>query len=367
MAEGVRGALWIIATACIVLGLWYFREPLTQFALALILWLAIDGLTRFLSARIPLMPGWLALPLALALVLGLVTMVIFVITRNLSQFAVDSELYEARLNQIAAQLHALLGLAGAPPTVESFIAQFNPAGFLRQIGEAVQSVASDTVFILIFLGFMFSAADMFPKKMDRIFRAPSRRERAARVLTSIRVSMERYLWVQTVLSLITCSLTYATLVVIGLDNALFWTFLIFFLNYIPTIGSIIAVILPTAFALVQFPTLGPVVATFAGVGVWQFAIGNFLAPRMTGESLNLSAVVVLLSLSIWGLIWGIAGAFLAAPLTVMIMIVLAQFRSTRWIAIMLSENGRPTLYVAPDDEDEGDKTGAANPSSHSPA
>lgn len=367
MAEGVRGALWIIATACIVLGLWYFREPLTQFALALILWLAIDGLTRFLRARIPLMPGWLALPLALALVLGLVTMVILVITRNLSQFAVDSELYEARLNQIAAQLHALLGLAGAPPTVESFIAQFNPAGFLRQIGEAVQSVASDTVFILIFLGFMFSAADMFPKKMDRIFRAPSRRERAARVLTSIRVSMERYLWVQTVLSLITCSLTYATLVVIGLDNALFWTFLIFFLNYIPTIGSIIAVILPTAFALVQFPTLGPVVATFAGVGIWQFAIGNFLAPRMTGESLNLSAVVVLLSLSIWGLIWGIAGAFLAAPLTVMIMIVLAQFRSTRWIAIMLSENGRPTLYVAPDDEDEGDETGAANPSSHSPA
>ena len=87
-----------------------------------------------------------------------------------------------------------------------------------------------------------------------------------------------------------------TLRVIGLENALFWSFLIFFLNYIPTIGSIAAVVLTTAVALVQFNTLAPVVAVAAGVGVWQFVIGNFLQPRMTGDSLNLSAVVVLLAL-----------------------------------------------------------------------
>ena len=154
--------------------------------------------------------------------------------------------------------------------------------------------------------------------------------------------MERYLWVQTVMSLIITALTYVTLKIIGLDNALFWSFLIFFLNYIPTIGSIAAVALTTAVALVQFPTLGPVAAVFAGVGVWQFVIGNFIQPRMTGDSLNLSAVVVLLALAIWGLVWGIVGAFLAAPMTVMIMIVLAQFPSTRWIAILLSADGKPT-------------------------
>jgi predicted PurR-regulated permease PerM len=101
-------------------------------------------------------------------------------------------------------------------------------------------------------------------------------------------------------------------------------------------------VLTTAVALVQFPTLGPVVAVFAGVGAWQFIIGNFLQPRMTGESLNLSAVVVLLALAIWGTVWGIVGAFLAAPMTVMLMIVLAQFPSTRWIAILLSADGNPT-------------------------
>jgi predicted PurR-regulated permease PerM len=154
--------------------------------------------------------------------------------------------------------------------------------------------------------------------------------------------MERYLWVQTLMSLIITGLTYVTLAVIGLENALFWSFLIFFLNYIPTIGSLAAVVLTTAVALVQFPTLQPVLMVFAGVGVWQFIIGNFLQPRMTGDSLNLSAVVVLLALAIWGAMWGIVGAFLAAPLTVMLMIVLAQFPTTRWIAILLSADGKPT-------------------------
>ena len=81
-------------------------------------------------------------------------------------------------------------------------------------------------------------------------------------------------------------------------------------------------------------------------------IGNFVQPRMTGESLNLSAVVVLLALSIWGLIWGIVGAFLAAPLTVMIMIVLAQFPSTRWIAILLSADGKPVPHAPRSDKSE---------------
>ena len=97
------------------------------------------------------------------------------------------------------------------------------------------------------------------------------------------------------MSLIITALTYVTLRIIGLENALSWSFLIFFLNYIPTIGSIAAVALTTAVALVQFPTLGPVAAVPAGVGAWQFIIGNFILPRMTGDSLNLSAGGVLLA------------------------------------------------------------------------
>ena len=148
-------------------------------------------------------------------------------------------------------------------------------------------------------------------------------------------------------------LTYITLIALGVDNALFLSTLIFVLNYIPTIGSIVAALVPPLFALVQpeiagwIPGESPndsyVFATlvFIGVSFWQFSIGNFVQPRIMGDTLNLSALVVLLALAIWGAIWGIPGMFLSAPLTVLMMILFAQSDSTRWIAVLLSANGEP--------------------------
>jgi predicted PurR-regulated permease PerM len=338
-----RGALWIVATGVIAAGLYYLREPLTQFAMAMILWLAIDGLADTIDKRIPFTPRWLALPIALVLVLSLVALIGFVVIDNLASILSDLTRYEFRLNQVISQAHQGIGAPGMAPTVRDLVAQVNPNNRLAaEIGGSLQNFASAATFTLIYLAFLFPASAVMKDKLDLIFRAEGQRETARDVLARIRESMERYLWVQTLMSLVITALTYVTLRIIGLENALFWSFLIFFLNYIPTIGSIAAVALTTAVALVQFPTLGPVAAVFAGVGVWQFAIGNFVQPRMTGDSLNLSAVVVLLALAIWGLVWGIVGAFLAAPMTVMIMIVLAQFRSTRWIAILLSADGKPT-------------------------
>ncbi|MBN8606191.1 MAG: AI-2E family transporter [Caulobacterales bacterium] len=337
-----RGALWIIATGIIAAGLYFLREPLSQFAMALILWLAIDGLAETLDRRVPFTPRWVALPAAIVVVLGIVALVGFVVVENVAAIIADQIRYEFRLNQVLTQLHEAIGLRGRPPTVRDLIANLNPTQLAAEIGDSLQNLISSTIFTLIFLAFLFPAAGVMSDKLDLIFRGKGKREAARDVIARIRISMERYLWVQTVMSLIITGLTFVTLSIIGLENALFWSFLIFFLNYIPTIGSIAAVVLTTAVALVQFPTLGPVAAVFAGVSVWQFVIGNFIQPRMTGESLNLSAVVVLLALAIFGLMWGIVGAFLAAPLTVMLMIVLAQFPSTRWIAILLSADGKPT-------------------------
>jgi predicted PurR-regulated permease PerM len=265
-----------------------------------------------------------------------------VVVVNVSAMLGESASYEQRLDQVLAEAYAALGIGGAPPTVAGLVARLDPARIASELAEGVQNLASDVVFILMYLGFLFPATALMSDKLDRIFTDPKRREAARDVGRRIRGSMERYLWVQTVVSLIITALTYATLVIIGLENALFWSFVIFFLNYVPTIGSVAAVVLVTAVALAQFTSLPHVAAVFIGASAWQFLIGNFVQPRMTGDSLNLSAVVVLLALAIWGAIWGMAGAFLAAPLTVMLMIVLAQFPSTRWIAILLSADGKPT-------------------------
>lgn len=342
MKSSERAALWIIATGIIVAGLFFLRGALTQFALALLLWLAIDGLAEMLNRRIAFIPRALALPIALILILGLTALVGWVVVGNIGAIAADASTYGIRLNAILAQAQTALGIPGQAPTVENLVARMDPARMAAELGADLQNIVSDVIFILIYLGFLFPAASTMSDKLDLIFPSEVQRENVRDVFARMRVSMERYLLTQTVISVIITGLTFATLGLIGLENALFWSFLIFFLNYIPTIGSIVAVVLTTAVALVQFPTLGPVAGVAIGVSVWQFVIGNFLQPRMTGESLNLSAVVVLLALTIWGTIWGIAGAFLAAPLTVMLMIVLAQFPSTRWIAILLSADGKPT-------------------------
>lgn len=336
-----RVPLWVIATGVIAAGLYFLREPLTQFALALILWLAIDGLADLIAKRVPKAPRWLALPFALVLVLSMVALVGYVVAQNLGAMAGHYSAYETRIDSMLAQGYSMLGLAGQPPTFANLIARLDPGQIANEVGQGLRAMASDVMFTLIFMGFMFSAAAMMPRKLDFIFGEGEERESARAVFHRIRVSMERYLWVQTVISVIITLLTYITLTLIGVNNALFWSFVIFFLNYIPTIGSIVATVIVAAAALVQFDTIGPIIATAVGVGAWQFLVGNFIQPRMTGESLNLSAVVVLLALAVWGAIWGIAGAFLAAPLTVMLMIVLAQFESTRWIAILLSADGKP--------------------------
>jgi predicted PurR-regulated permease PerM len=132
---------------------------------------------------------------------------------------------------------------------------------------------------------------------------------------------------------------------VGVDFASFWAVLIFLLNFIPTIGSIIATAFPSLLALVQFETAGPFFITISILTAIQFSIGSLIEPKLMGNRLNLSPLVILLSLGLWGSIWGIPGMFLCVPITVIIMIICAYFPETRPIAVALSGNGE--LPVGP--------------------
>jgi AI-2 transport protein TqsA len=134
-------------------------------------------------------------------------------------------------------------------------------------------------------------------------------------------------------------LSYIAMLFIGVDAALFWAFLIFLLNYIPTIGSLLGTLFPATFALMQYGELMPFVWVLIAVGVIQIIVGNIIEPKIMGDSLNISALVVILTLSFWGLVWGVIGMILSVPITVIIIIICAEFPKTRFIAIMLSDKG----------------------------
>lgn len=345
----ITAGVWIIAVTAIGYVLNQGADILTPFALAAFIWLVMEGFANTIRTRIPAVPVVLAHTISIAVVLGGVVGFVSVMRGAIAEFAQNAELYEERINALIAEAYQLLRLHDAPTLSELFYSDAT-ARFIEPIVSTARSLASNLILMVIYIAFLYISSTTFSAKLDAIFKRSDDRTQANSIGEAVRSAMEQYLSVQTVLSLITTLLTYATLLVMGLDNALFWSVVIFILNYIPTIGSIFAAALPALFAIAQpeWPAYMPADPLFSalvvliGVSAWQFVIGNFLGPRMMGESLNLDPLAVLLSLAIWGAIWGIPGMFLSAPLTVLVMIILSHTPGARWIAVILSADGRPS-------------------------
>lgn len=385
----LTAGVWIIATVAIGFVLHQGAKIFGPFAMAIFVWLVMEGFSRVIRNYLPKVPGWLTYVLAVIIVVLSIVIFIGVIRGAVEEFVDKSSEYERHINDIIKNIYTQLNLLapadpvadpgplipGAtpvpapveavspaqPPTVSQLLSS-NATSLAQLAGNTASGLVGDLVLVFIYVAFLIVSAGAFAGKLDRIFIRPGDRKRANLIGAEVRRAMEQYLWVQTALSIIATCLTYATLLAIGLDNALFWAFVIFVLNYIPTVGSIIATVLPALFAVVQPLTSWPDwmpddslasgAIVFGGVAIWQFLIGNFVAPRMQAKSLNLSPLVVLLSLAVWGALWGAPGMFLSAPLTVLIMIVLAQIPGARWIAILLSADGDPGDSAVDETDDE---------------
>lgn len=345
-----RTGIWIIAVGVIIALLYLGREILSPFALAVFLFLVMEGFAH------AIMGVWMNVSLRLARIVSIIIVVvgftffIIMMANGISGFASQAGLYEREINALIADAYGVLRMPNAPELSQLVMGETGQRLF-SSVVSSVGQLSESLILILIYVAFLFLAQSAWPGKLDAIFADDEQRSRVRKVGDEARAGIETYLWTQTVISAMITFATYLTLILFGVKNALFLSGIIFVLNYIPTVGSIVAAVVPPLFALVQpegsWPAWMPdntyfnATLTFIGVSFWQFFIGNFIQPRMMGESLNLSALIVLLSLAIWGAIWGIPGMFLSAPLTVITMILCAQSRDTYWIAVLLSANGKP--------------------------
>jgi predicted PurR-regulated permease PerM len=160
-----------------------------------------------------------------------------------------------------------------------------------------------------------------------------------RNMKRISSDVKSYIWITSVISAITAGISFLVMSWLGFGEAGFWAFLAFVLNFIPTMGSILAVLLPAMYALIQFQALAPTLLLIIALGVIHFIMGNIVHPRMASRSLQMSQFAVILALAVWGAMWGVAGMFLAVPLTSILMIVFSNFETTRPAAILLSQEG----------------------------
>jgi predicted PurR-regulated permease PerM len=346
----MRIAIIVMAVVVAAAAFHWLRGILTPFAIALFLMVIIDGFARVLEHRVPGFPRKAALPVALTVSGAAFVVIAYLVAENIHGFVTQLVGYEAKINALIAQTGAVLHIQ-VPATIGELIQQLNPSKYVGPVAESLRSVAEDTIFVLIYLGFLLASRHTFKRKVVTIFPDHEEREHAVRLFERMRSGVERYLWVQTVTGLIIAGASYALMAGLGLTNAFFWAFLIFIAAYVPIVGAAVGILLPPVFALVQFDTYWQAVVLLAGAETIHFVVGNIVTPRMQGQSLNVDPVVVLLSLAFWGAIWGVPGMFLSTPLTVTAMVILVQFPGTRWIAVLLSADGAPEKYAEEESPD----------------
>lgn len=317
------------------------RDLLIPFAMAILVWFLLNataGQVRRISLGGRQVPRWAALAVAILIVgLGILVMV-EIITATISDMSGRAAIYQANLDRLLKTAADLFNL-DLVSTLGDLLAQVDLQSAIGAVLSALSGLAGDIGVTLICVLFLLVEQQSFDAKIKALIPSPEKESKARRLFARMAKQIRTYLAVKTVMAVIAAILTYAVLVSVGLDFAVFWAFLTFLTYYIPTIGGIVALLFPVAFALIQFNSFGPALVILLVAGGLQIAISNVVEPRFMSRSLNLSALVIIISLFVWGTIWGVAGMFLCVPITVIVAIVLSNFEQTRPFAIAISSDG----------------------------
>lgn len=305
-------------------------------------------------------PTVLAYLIAIASALAIILLVAFILAAQADAVMSALPRYQARLQNIIADVFAWMG----PHAAERVKAAFVEINFSQQIKTLLGSAGAlvlNALLVILYAAFLLAERGRFSKKLLSLAANRPERVEIEEILARIWSGISQYLWIKTLMSLLTGLISYGVLKFFGVDFAETWGLVIAFLNYIPSIGSALGVLFPAMIAFVQFETLWQPTVVVAILAVVQLTIGNILEPQLMGRSLNLSPFIVIVSLVFWGLIWGVPGAFLSVPIMVGLLIVCAHVPELRWIAVLLSKKGRLASTGAPTPGKPKSKPASATP------
>jgi predicted PurR-regulated permease PerM len=292
-------------------------------------------------------PAALAIVIVLIVVSAVLVLSSWILYSTLSSFSESLPRYQQRLTGFLD--HASSQLVGTFPRLRAPIERFRWEEAL-EISAITSMVAaglgsflvffSDLVLILLFLVFLLLGSESFPVKLGRAL-DPRHAERVAGVLRNIEEQVRRYLLTKTLINLANGAIVAILFATFGVDFPLLWGFVTVLAHYIPQIGGVLSVGLPTVFLLLQFQSPGWALFVASLNMAVQFIIGNVVEPEVMGERLDLSPMFVLLSLIFWGWLWGPWGMVLAVPITATIRIVCENVRPLQPIAVLMSDSAEP--------------------------
>lgn len=309
------------------------------FVIAFLLSFAITSLSKFFNAK------WINKFLSFLfsiLTFVLIFWVIWVlINSNIEEIAKNSQEYQNKFAQIIYSLDATLKEKSI--NISDFISyqdilkKIDIPSIVTTFASSITAVFTNAWIVLFYVIFILLEWRFFVKKLDLMFSKEKEKERVINILGLIEKDVKAYFFIKTIVSLITGSVSYIIMVLFWVDFALFWAFLIFLLNYIPTIWSMVAVFFPFIFSLIQFNSFPVAVWILVFLSWVQLIMWNIIEPRFMWNKLNLSPLVILVSLLFWGSLWGVAWMLLSVPIMVIINIILSHIKETRPLAILLSE------------------------------
>lgn len=338
----IAAAQIVTGIAAAVALLHFLASIIIPFVIAFVLAVLVNALVRFIQSRWAAAPAWAVSVLAGLVVIVTASSGIFIMAQGAAQIVSQGPALLARLDEIALGIGRSLHLQ-EPLHIASIAGKVSVAEVAGFLLSGMQGLFSGLLLMIVYFGFMLAGRKRIAAKVERAAGSSSRATIIRKTIEHIAGDIETYVWVQTITGLILTISATAVMLAVGLNNVVFWAVIFFLLTFIPNIGVTIGSVAPSLFALIQFETVWQAITIFVVIQIVATIVGNFIYPRLQAHTQNIDPVATLLSLAFWSWLWGLPGAFLAVPMTLMSMMVFIQFPSTKWVAAMLSNDGDPVF------------------------
>ena len=341
--------LWIAvqAMALVLMVGWLLhvgRPILTPIFAAVLIVFVVMGLAGLFARhpRLARLPAWAREALAAVVICVALIELVSLIATNIGAFAARAPVYQEALLAMYQRvaLHFDFDEAATLRAIRAEAAQaLNLPGLARAAAGSAAGVVAVLIFVLLNVGFLMGERRKFFGKLDRLGLDEGATARVRGIIADVNDRVGAYLAMKTLMNLILGGLSWFIMKLFGVEFATVFAITIAVLNYIPYFGSFIGVTFPAAAALVTFADPAGVVWLVLWLAAAQFLIGNIIEPQVMGSSLNLSPWVILIALTVWGALWGVAGAVFSVPIMAILLVVLSEFESTRPVAVLLSKDG----------------------------
>jgi AI-2 transport protein TqsA len=338
-----RGTSLLVVAASLVIIVWGINQAQSVLVLILVaLFLAVIGAPPVLWLKQKHVPYVLAVLVVLTGMITILLMIGGLVGTSLASFSDSLPFYQKRIEEEVLALRTFLASKGIALTDSTLLGYINPGAVMSLTAGLVSgfgSTLSSIFLILLTVTFILLEVSSFPTKLRAILDDPQADFSSFKKFIE---DINRYMIIKTGVSVTTGILIGIWMAILGVDFPILWGFLAFVLNYVPSLGVVIAAFPAVLLTLLQF---GIGHAALAGLGyiVVNFIIGTVIEPKLVGRGVGLSTLVVFLSLILWGNLLGLIGMVLCIPFTMTLKYVLESNKDTRWIAILLGPESPPSV------------------------